>query len=260
MNNSVPLFRRLFIRIAFFNLLACGALIGAAYWLLDVAAAQTGRLVQAHPASAEITRLAEWMGKAAEGFWPFIVPAVCLFFLLITLLSAWSARRAMADVVRDAVPPAAKSRKKSKPAPTREPDEAAEAAAQRAADAKRLYLHLVSVLQKEGRLLDFFSEDLTPYNDGQIGAAVRSIHEGCKKALDDVIAPQAILAQQEEEEIEVAADFDPNALKLVGNVTGRPPFKGIVRHRGWRARKLDLPSFSGSVAPEIIAPAEVEVR
>jgi hypothetical protein len=86
------------------------------------------------------------------------------------------------------------------------------------------------------------------------------IHEGCKKALDDVIAPGAILVQQEEEEIEVAADFDPNALKLVGNVTGRPPFKGIVRHRGWRARKLDLPSFSGSVDPEIIAPAEVEVR
>ena len=60
---------------------------------------------------------------------------------------------------------------------------------------QRLYLHLVTVLQKEGRLLDFFSEDLSQYNDGQIGAAVRDIHRNCKKALEEHVAPQAVLAQ-----------------------------------------------------------------
>jgi hypothetical protein len=48
---------------------------------------------------------------------------------------------------------------------------------------RRLFLHSLSVLQREGRLLDFFAEDLSRYEDDQIGAAVRSIQEDCKKAI-----------------------------------------------------------------------------
>ena len=262
MNTPKPIFRRLALRIAFFNLLVCLALNGAAYWLLGLAMERTTQLARTHAELSEVVRLAAWVDHGGQLFLPYFVPATVVFFLIITLLTAWSARRAVTGLLMSAGAPAAKPRKAAPAAepPPRNRQAEAAVAARREADDKRLFLHLVAVLQKEGRLLDFFSEDLSAYNDGQIGAAVRSIHENCKKAIDGHIAPQAILTQQEDEEIEVAADFDPNALKLVGNVTGRPPFKGIVRHRGWQARRLELPAFSGNVAPEIIAPAEIEVR
>ena len=44
---------------------------------------------------------------------------------------------------------------------------------------KRLFVHLFSVLQREGRLLDFLQEDLSAFDDAQIGAAVRSVHAHC---------------------------------------------------------------------------------
>lgn len=124
---------------------------------------------------------------------------------------------------------------------------------------KRMFLHLISVLQREGRLLDFFSEDLDEYEDDQIGAAVRSIHENCKKVLDKYLTSETVLEAEEDDEIAIQPDFDPNTIKLTGNVAGDPPFKGVVRHRGWKARKLDLPTLSGDRDPNIIAPAEVEI-
>lgn len=124
---------------------------------------------------------------------------------------------------------------------------------------QRYYLHIVAVLQREGRLIDFLKEDLTPYDDTQIGAAVRSIHENCRKTLDRYLSPKAVMEKNEGEQITVPKDFDPGVIKLIGNVTGEPPFTGVLRHRGWRAAKLDLPVLSGSGESRIIAPAEVEI-
>jgi hypothetical protein len=124
---------------------------------------------------------------------------------------------------------------------------------------RRLYLYLLSVMQREGRLLDFFSENLSSYEDAQIGAAVRSIHENCKKVIDKYLPLKAVTNEMEGESMTVGPDFDSSAIKLTGNVTGEPPFKGIVRHRGWRVKRLDLPTFSSRRNPNIITPAEVEI-
>lgn len=124
---------------------------------------------------------------------------------------------------------------------------------------KRFYLHLLSVLQREGRLIDFFSEDLKMYEDAQIGAAVRSIQDNCKNALKKYLNPKAVVDQNEGDAISVPVDFDPNAIKLTGNVTGKPPFQGTLRHKGWRASRLDLPTLSNVKDLSIIAPAEVEI-
>jgi len=124
---------------------------------------------------------------------------------------------------------------------------------------KRYYLHLLTVLQREGRMVDFFSEDLSLYEDAQIGAAVRSIQDNCKNSLKKHLNPKSVIEQNEGESISVPADFDPNAIKLTGNVTGEPPFKGIVRHKGWRASRLELPALSVVKDPGVIAPAEVEI-
>ena len=44
-------------------------------------------------------------------------------------------------------------------------------------------LRLLGLLQQEGRLIDFLEEDIAPYSDAQVGAAVRAIHAGCRTAL-----------------------------------------------------------------------------
>ena len=125
---------------------------------------------------------------------------------------------------------------------------------------KRLFIHLFSVLQREGRLLDFLKEDLSPYDDTQIGAAVRSVHENCKKTMDRYLSPEPILEKAEGGTVNIPDGFDQNAIKLVGNVVGEPPFTGIVRHRGWKFKSASLPKLSEAGNPEIIAPAEVEIQ
>jgi len=120
-------------------------------------------------------------------------------------------------------------------------------------------LHVLSLFQREGRLVDFLQEDLTAYEDAQIGAAVRSIHEGCRKALDKHFGPKPVLDREEGKEISIPAGFDPHAIRLTGNVSGEPPFKGVLQHKGWRAVRVELPSLSGSQDVTIIAQAEVEI-
>ncbi len=125
---------------------------------------------------------------------------------------------------------------------------------------KRIFLHLLSVFQSEGRLIDFFEENLDDYEDDQIGAAVRNIHENCRKVMNKYIKCKPIVEDDEDNEITVAAGFDPSAMKLTGNVTGDPPFTGVVRHKGWKAAKVEMPALSGEQNPDIIAPAEIEIQ
>jgi hypothetical protein len=242
--------RSIALWVGFFNLLTGVLLVGGLYYVLLTASAELAPVIPSAPESPHLQRLAQWSGMALHYFWTVFAPAALGFFLLMTLLE-WALIRRAVKRRLPAIEPAS-------PRPAVKTPRA-EAAQESAEMNQRVFLHLVAVLQKEGRLLDFFSENLTQYNDDQIGAAVRSIHENCKKTLDKYLMPQAVLEQSEGAEISVTPDFDPNALKLIGNVTGQPPFKGIVRHRGWRALKIDIPMFSGQRDPRIIAPAEIEI-
>ena len=125
---------------------------------------------------------------------------------------------------------------------------------------QRLFLHTLSILQREGRLLDFFDEDLNNYDDEQIGMAVRSIQEDCKKAVQKYISLKPVYDKEEGEIIEIESDFDPDSVKLIGNVAGNPPFKGILKHRGWKAGKKEIPKLSEVKDATIITPAEIEIK
>mgnify|MGYP000630991358 CR=1 FL=1 len=121
-------------------------------------------------------------------------------------------------------------------------------------------VQILSVLQRQGRLIDFLEEDLSRYEDAQIGAAVRSIHESCKAALAECVHLETVMAQEEGSMVTVPSGFDPASVRLTGNVSGDPPFRGVLRHRGWRIRKVSLPTFTAQVGKErIVAPAEVEI-
>ena len=124
----------------------------------------------------------------------------------------------------------------------------------------RLFVHLLSVLQNEGRLLDFFAEKLDGYDDAQIGAAVRHIHDQCSRTLDKYLHLEPVMDKAEGDTVTVEEGFDPSEIKLTGDVAGHPPFTGILRHKGWKAGKLDIPKLSQQASPDILAPAEVEIK
>lgn len=120
-------------------------------------------------------------------------------------------------------------------------------------------LRLLALLQQEGRFIDFIQEDIDSYSDGQVGAAVRSIHAGCRKALRERIELQRIIGDDDGSEVVVQPGFDPAAIRLTGNVAGAPPFRGSLQHGGWRATKVSLPQTPGGGESDVIAPAEVEI-
>ncbi len=118
---------------------------------------------------------------------------------------------------------------------------------------------LLAVLQREGRLIDFIREDIAEYSDAQVGAAVRSIHASCRRVLDEHLALEPVRTEDEGARVLVETGFDASAVRLTGNVSGKPPFRGVLRHRGWRTRRVDLPADPASQDPTIVAPAEVEI-
>ena len=120
-------------------------------------------------------------------------------------------------------------------------------------------LRLLALLQQDGRFLDFIAEDIDGYSDEQVGGAVRSIHAGCRKALQERVELERILADEDGSAVVVDKGFDPAAVRLTGNIAGGPPFRGTLQHGGWRATKIALPESPGAVDPLIIAPAEVEI-
>jgi Domain of unknown function (DUF2760) len=127
------------------------------------------------------------------------------------------------------------------------------------ADGNGAAVQLLAILQREGRLLDFLQEDVDAYPDAQIGAAVRDIHRGCKKALAEHMPLEPVLREKENAQVRVDPGFDPSRIRLVGNVVGEPPFTGALRHHGWRIAKVKLPSPPRGTDPSVVAPAEVEL-
>ena len=118
-------------------------------------------------------------------------------------------------------------------------------------------LLLLSMLQREGRLIDFCEEELAGFPDAQIGAAARTVHSGCRKALREVLTLKPIRSEPEGGAVELPGGFDPRAIRLTGSITGNPPFKGVLKHHGWRVAEMRMPAGSGD--PTVIAPAEVEL-
>lgn len=120
-------------------------------------------------------------------------------------------------------------------------------------------LLLLALLQREGRFVDFLQQDVTDFDDEQIGAAARVVHEGCRKALKGHLQVVPIRSEAEGDKVTLEEGYDVQANKLVGNVAGKPPYKGSVQHRGWRAQELKLPSEVGDHDPSVLAQAEVEL-
>lgn len=120
-------------------------------------------------------------------------------------------------------------------------------------------VQMLAILQRDGRLIDFLTEDISPYSDAQIGAAVRDLHQSCKQSLERYVKLEPVFASEEGQPVTVEAPVDTAAIKLIGNVTGQPPLRGTLRHRGWRASAVNLPPLPDAAGRSVVAPAEVEI-
>ena len=125
-------------------------------------------------------------------------------------------------------------------------------------------LQMLNILQRDSRLIDFLMEDISPYSDDQVGAAVRNIHDQCRDTLDRYVHLSPVIDGVEGTftKLDTKLDAgDPNVVKLLGNVpaNGKAP-GGLLRHKGWRADRIELPPLSTPQNVAIIAPAEIEVE
>lgn len=135
----------------------------------------------------------------------------------------------------------------------------ARAAAPQPAESVDRAVQMLAILQRDGRLIDFLTEDISPYSDAQIGAAVRDLHQSCKQTLERYVELEPIIASEEGEPVTVKAPLDAASIKLIGNVTGQLPLRGTLRHRGWRASAVNLPPLPDAAGRSVVAPAEVEI-
>jgi hypothetical protein len=118
-------------------------------------------------------------------------------------------------------------------------------------------LVLLGLLQREGRLVDFLRESLDLHPDAAIGAAVRDVHRGCRKVLDEHLRLEPVMPGSEEGPVVVPRGFDPAEVRLIGLAAGEPPWRGILVHHGWRVVDVKLPTLSEGVDRRVVAPAEV---
>lgn len=133
------------------------------------------------------------------------------------------------------------------------------AAEKRTVDSATAALQLLSLLQREGRLVDFLQQDIATFPDADVGVAARVVHEGCRRALREHASIEPVRGENEGARVKLDAGFDADAVKLVGDVKGEPPWSGTLRHRGWRATRLELPRLVGEHDAHVLAPAEVEL-
>jgi hypothetical protein len=120
-------------------------------------------------------------------------------------------------------------------------------------------LQMLGILQRDSRLVDFLMEDIASYSDGQVGAAVRELHDQCRDSLTRYVALEPVVDGVEGTYSKAPAG-DANTVKFVGNVPAEPPQGGTLRHKGWRAAKVDLPALAPKQDAAIIAPAEIEIE
>ena len=245
MHNVKRVSKKVGLTIVFFMLLVGAAFALAAYFGVTKLIPEIGPILQSNAGPAAAKGAWNLVIEYHPKFWHTIFPAAMIFSLIVGLLAWLMARSSinkLALSTEETLEADAGSDKKEKDLSDR-----------------RLFLHLFSLMQREGRLMDFLDEDLDGYDDAQIGSAVRSIHAGCRQLIQQYLSPEPVMDQHEGAVVEVPVDFDPGAVKLTGNVVGEPPFNGILRHKGWQVGKMNLPTLSGSQNATIIAPAEVEI-
>jgi hypothetical protein len=173
---------------------------------------------------------------AFKAFWAALVSAQCA-----QRLEAALAGPALPKVAADA---------KSQPAPREQPLRPARSEA----------ITLLAALQREARFVDLVKQPLTGFSDEEIGAAARNVLSDTAAVIDRFFGVEPLATQPEGTSYDVPAGYDLACYKLAGRLEGNGPFRGSLVHHGWKARIVQLPTWTGSKeAALVIAPAEIEI-
>jgi len=124
-------------------------------------------------------------------------------------------------------------------------------------------VQLLSLLQGKGRFIDFLMDDITSYDDRQVGAAARVVHQGCSAVIREYFDIEPVFPGQEGSRLTLEAGFPREDYRLLGKVGDHPPYQGRVLHKGWKTKRIGLPRVVDAGASlagrKVIAPIEVEV-
>ena len=120
-------------------------------------------------------------------------------------------------------------------------------------------LQLLALLQTEARLIDFLMEDIATAPDAQVGVAAKEIHKNARRVLSEHLTLTEILPGSDGDTVTVPTGFDPREVRVVGNVTGSPPFTGSLQHPGWKVREVRLPAPAAGGDAMVLQAAEVEL-
>jgi Domain of unknown function (DUF2760) len=120
----------------------------------------------------------------------------------------------------------------------------------------------IGLLQEKGRFVDFLMDDVSLYDDSRVGAAARVVHYGCRDVLSEHFKVTPISTADEGSQITVPEGYAADEYRLMGKITGNPPFKGVLLHKGWKTESVKLPRIikAGERRLPSIAPALVEVK
>ena len=124
-------------------------------------------------------------------------------------------------------------------------------------------VQFLSLLQEKGRFLDFIMDDVSKFQDQQVGAAARVVHSGCSQVMKEFFEILPVRSESEGSEVTLTEDEPSEFHRLLGQV-GAPPWQGRLVHKGWKTEKVNLPELmdsarAGQQISSIISPAQVEL-
>jgi len=190
-----------------------------------------------------------------------------LLCLLLAMISVFAVSRRPKVVTATTPAPKAESRREAPSAPPK-PAEPPRPQPARVEPPKTVVvreatpdaaLQLLGLLQQEARFVDFVQENIAGHTDADIGAAVRVVHDGCRKVLKQFFELEPVRTENEGSRLTLPKGFDAGSVRVSGNIVGEPPFTGSLIHKGWRASKIHLPKLAEGHDASILAPAEVEL-
>ncbi|HEY5703954.1 MAG TPA: DUF2760 domain-containing protein [Terrimicrobiaceae bacterium] len=131
-----------------------------------------------------------------------------------------------------------------------------------ASQAEAEVVAFVGLLQEKGRLVDFLMEDVASYDDAQVGAAARVVHQGCRAILNEHFKIAPISEAEEGSRITLPSGYEADEYRLMGKISGEPPFTGTLLHKGWKTESVKLPRIIKTSEKHLpsIAPAQVELK
>jgi hypothetical protein len=106
-------------------------------------------------------------------------------------------------------------------------------------------LTLLSLLQEEGRFIDFIMENISSFEDAHIGAVARVVHQGCRRVLNEYSSIQAICEGKEGDDIIFKDSSEMNRYRVNGEGADKYPCKAKLLHKGWKLVDLKLPELTG---------------